>query len=389
MAKTNGYTIRKRGKGWQANLSRRLTGEKRIQITRQTKVDAEAEAKRQLQKLTDYGSDYLNFTPEQLRAFGEAIRSLAEKNFPATAISEAVRFYMEHNDPHAQKRTVSEVLAEFLESKGNAGLSPLTLVDYNHKLTRFANQFGKRYMHSITPTEIEQWLDAIQAHGTTRKNYRRNVNIFYRFAIGRKYTRENSAAAVTKVKVQRSIPTILTPQEIRVLLFAARKHNLGRMLPYFAIGCLCGLRPWEIRRTSWSDINLDGMEIYVTPEACKTAQDRFVTIPDNLAVWLKECVPLSARNGLIPFSRADFDAIRKAAHLFSKWDSDIMRHSAASHLYAKTQNAALVTAQMGHGLNIFLKHYKRSVTKADGEAYFRVLPTDSESNIVELKAVNQ
>jgi len=77
------------------------------------------------------------------------------------------------------------------------------------------------------------------------------------------------AAAVTKVKVQRRIPEILTPQQVRSLLFAARKHNLGRMLPYFAIGCLCGLRPWEIRRTFWEDVNLDTKEIYVSPKPAK------------------------------------------------------------------------------------------------------------------------
>jgi len=88
--------------------------------------------------------------------------------------------------------------------------------------------------------------------------------------------------------------------------------------------------------------------------------------------------------GTIHYSRSEFDAIRKAAGLSGSWGSDIMRHSAASHLYATTQNAALVTAQMGHGLSVFMKHYKRAVTKVDGEAYFHVMPTDKETNVVDL-----
>jgi len=52
------------------------------------------------------------------------------ERFAATAIMEAVRHYTEHNDPKAKKRTVTEVLAEFLESKSNAGLSTFTLTDY-------------------------------------------------------------------------------------------------------------------------------------------------------------------------------------------------------------------------------------------------------------------
>jgi len=382
MAKSKYFTIRKRGNGWQANLSRTVTGGKRIQITRLTKAEAEAEAERQLQTLADYGADFLNFTPEQLRACGEAIRKLTEKDFKATAITDAVDYFTEHNDPKATKRTVLEIRDEFLASKNSAGLSSFTVADYRQKLTRFSQEFGKRYIHSITPTEIEGWLDSVKARGTTRQDYRRHLGIFWRYAIARKYTRENAASAVTKIKVVRKPPTILSSQEVRSLLFAAKEHNLGRMLPYFAIGCFCGLRPWELRRTAWSDVNISNKEIYVTPEACKTAQDRFVTMPDCLIAWLN-VFPDSTRKGAIYYARMDFNAIRRKAGLHDTWDRDIMRHSAASHLYGMTQNAALTTAQMGHGLSVFLKHYKRAVTKADGESYFKVLPTDQEINVMQ------
>jgi len=177
----------------------------------------------------------------------------------------------------------------------------------------------------------------------------------------------------------------LTPQEVRSLLFAAKNYQLGAMLPYFAIGCFCGLRPWEIRRTSWSNVDLERKEIYVSPEACKTSQDRYVTIPDNLMAWLEKCTSGGTRKGLIHFSRKEFVAVRKKANVADKWESDIMRHSAASHLYAWTQNATLVTSQMGHSLGVFMKHYKRAVTKTDGELYFQVMPTDKETNTLNLR----
>ena len=55
---------------------------------------------------------------------------------------------------------------------------------------------------------------------------------------------------------------------------------------------------------------------------------------------------------------------------------DIMRHSAASHLYKLKENPTYVTAQMGHGLGVFMKHYKRAVPETEAQAYFNVLPTD-------------
>ena len=43
----------------------------------------------------------------------------------------------------------------------------------------------------------------------------------------------------------------------------------------------------------------------------------------------------------------------------------------------KAKNPTYVTALMGHGLSVFMKHYKRAVPKIEAEAYFNVLPTDT------------
>jgi integrase len=380
MARKTAYTIRKRGEGWQVNLSPSVTGGgKRVQKNYKTKAEATAGAERELAKFRDYGRDYLNLTPEQFRACAEAVRTLTEKGFQATAVAEAARFFIEHNDPNAQHRTVAEVLAEFMQSKTNAGLADASIRDYKQKVGRFANTMGERLIHTIVPAEIEDWLNSVDAKGCTRQDYRRNLSIFFKFAVTRKYSKENSAAAVSKVRVAQRSPAIFTPQEVRILLSAAQRHNLRRMLPYFAIGCLCGIRPWELRRTSWNNINITTRQIYVTAEAAKTGHDRFVDMPDNLLDWL-QLIPENSRTGLLYCDRGDFEAIRKNAGV--RWENDIMRHSAASHLYAKTQNASLVTAQMGHGLSVFLKYYHRAVTKQDGELYFTVRPDDQQENVV-------
>jgi len=378
MANKTPYTLRKRGESWQANLSPRVTGGARVQRNYKTKAEAVAGAEKELRRLRDYGRDYLNLSSEQFRACAEAMRILAEKGFQATAVTDAARYFVDHMNPEAQRRTVAETLAEFVESRRSAGLSPLTLRDYQQKLGRFAKEFGDRPIHSLITVEIERWLDKIDAGGVTRHDYRRHLSILYSFAVKRKYAAENIAAAVSKVKVAQKIPLVLTADDARLLLSAARDHNLGCMLPYFAIGCFCGLRPWELRRTNWADVNLTTKEVYVTPEACKTAQDRYVTMPDNLVEWL-QLVPEPSRTGSLFYSRKDFDAVRNKNGLIDKWQGDIMRHSAASHLYAKTQNAPLVTAQMGHGLGVFMKHYKRTVSQADGDLYFKVKPTDVAS----------
>lgn len=379
MAKQTGVKLREHRGSWQVDIGSRVTGSKRIQRSYPTKAQAVAGQAKLLRSLRSHGNDALDFTPENWRVCKEAIRMLEEKGFQASHLTEAASFFIDHNDPSATRKTVAAAYDEFMESKRQAGLAAYTIKGYSWKIGRFSKNFGSKMLHEITTSEIEDWLNKLRLHGRNRADFRRHLAIFWKFAISRNYARRNVASAITKVKLPQTTPEILTAQAVRALLCAARDHSMGRMLPYFAIGCFCGLRPWELRRTSWADIDLPKKQIYVTPEAAKTGQDRFVTMPDTLVAWL-QLVSAGSRSGSLHYSRSEFNAIRKQAGV--SWQGDIMRHSAASHLYAQTQNAALVTAQMGHGLNVFLKYYRRAVTQQDGEAYFKVNPNDPQENVV-------
>ena len=49
-----------------------------------------------------------------------------------------------------------------------------------------------------------------------------------------------------------------------------------------------------------------------------------------------------------------------------------MRHSYATYLYEKTNDANLVAKELGHrqGINVFLDHYRGLATKTDAEGLF-------------------
>ncbi len=85
-----------------------------------------------------------------------------------------------------------------------------------------------------------------------------------------------------------------------------------------------------------------------------------------------------ARRGAIYWTRRAFDAVRRNTgdDLWTKMQKtgDILRHSCASHLYAKTGSADLVTSMCGHSLAIFLRHYRATVSRDEGCAYFDIRP---------------
>ena len=375
-------TIRQRGDSFQVILSRHMAGTgNRFVGTAKAKAEAEAIGQRKQQELKTHGADVLKLSPSFLRAAAEASRMLTEKGFQDSLIIEATQDYIKQNDATAKKKLLSEVYDEYLRTKQNIGLRPATLKGYKEKLHRFAEQFGKKYMHEIDAATVEAWFDSLNFRVGNRREYKRHISMFYKFGISRKYVKENIGQAITRPHKTRTAPVILNPQEIRMLLFEAKKHNLGLMLPYFAIGAFCGIRPEEIKRLTWADLDFDEKHIYISVENAKCGDDRYVDMPDCLIQWLA-FMPEENRNGLVYFSRGPFNKVRKKAGI--KWQSDVLRHSAASHMYAKTQNAAHVTAQMGHGLGVFMKYYKKCVTKKQGAEYFEVRPTDKNDNAINL-----
>lgn len=328
----------------------------------------------------------LDFTPAMRAAAIDAFKELP--GYEPGDLVLAAREYAERHRPGAGRRTVSELLPELLASQRGAGNGPITLRNYEQHLGRFAADFGARDVSTIEAVELERWLDGKKIGGEHRKNYRRYLGRLFRFAVERNYTRHNPAAAVPKVRIMRKLPGILTSAQVQRLLDAAAEFAGGAMLPYFALCAMAGLRPSEARRLEWPAIALDKGEVYLSPAVVrKTGHDRFVTLAPNLVEWLA-LVPPSARRGRIVWTRRLYDGVRRkagadirAAMLKTK---DVLRHACASHLYAKTKSVDLVTANLGHDLRVFLKHYRAAVSEEEGRAYFEVRPGAARADVISL-----
>ena len=88
--------------------------------------------------------------------------------------------------------------------------------------------------------------------GRTRNIYRNAVLQLFRYARGKRYLPRNEPTAVEDVasaNAGEGTIEIYTPEELRLLLSNAPE----KLLPFFAIGALAGLRSQEIMRLDWSD----------------------------------------------------------------------------------------------------------------------------------------
>jgi len=170
------------------------------------------------------------------------------------------------------------------------------------------------------------------------------------------------------------------------------------LLAYHALAMFAGIRPEELLRLSWSDIDLVERHILIRPEVAKNRRRRIIEIEPNLGSWLRiselsgvvtPTKNLRSRLRKIRWSAAESTASRgtvnEAPHLY-QWKQDIMRHSFASYWLASHGDINKLTLMMGHANATMLwKHYHKAAKKAEADRYWKISPP-SKRKIVEFSA---
>lgn len=285
----------------------------------------------------------------------------------------AARFYVKHAAP-AQSTPIDTVVRDYIERMHVANRRERTIEDAAAKLRTFADSFVNRSLQSIMHDEIDSWLDKLCAArgwtGASRNAYRRRVHALFEHARKRGLIERNPCYLVEQVTVEREMPRILSVDETTRLLITATNIE-PRIVPFFAIGLFAGLRPEsELTKLDSVSIDLTKRIIRIVPETSKSRRTRFVDIQDNLLMWLTH-YPFEGR---IYYSRTRFREIVRASGI--AWSRDVMRHSFASYLLAKTENAFHVALQLGHhgDTSLLFQHYRALVHREDAARYWSITP---------------
>jgi integrase len=153
-------------------------------------------------------------------------------------------------------------------------------------------------------------------------------------------------------------PVTWTATEVEQLMHAAERVAPG-CAAVLAVQIFAGVRPNEAMKLGWDAIDLGRKTISISADTAKTWQSRHIDIAPNLFAWLTR---YQAEGPLVRspvFYRACLDKVKAECGL-SKWPHDVLRHTAATEMYARTSDVEYTCAQLGHmdGSRMFLKHYK-------------------------------
>lgn len=146
--------------------------------------------------------------------------------------------------------------------------------------------FAGRDVGDLTPGDVDGFVTSLRKKGladSSREQMRMKLGGVFAFAVRLKWCSKNPVSDSEAVRLPRTKPKYLTPEEVRAVIAAAEAP-----FQYVIAVCLyLGLRKGEVAGLEWGDVDLAHRVVHVRRSfegPTKTGQERSVPIPD-------ECLP--------------------------------------------------------------------------------------------------
>ena len=168
---------------------------------------------------------------------------------------------------------------------------------------------------------------------------------------------------------ERIVP--LSSSQIRSLMRACQQTDLRSMHPAMLLLLWCGIRPGEVRRLRWRDIDRREKCVYIEGRASKTGGPRAVPLRGAA----KELLYHNRRDDELIAPRnwnRMWRKLRKRAGLMN-WQRDVLRHTFASYHLRCFHNLHQLQEEMGHrDSNLLRTRYLniRHVSSATARRFF-------------------
>ncbi|MEO7675943.1 MAG: site-specific integrase [Verrucomicrobiota bacterium] len=310
--------------------------------------------------------------------------------------AEAAQFYKQKHPANMARKTVLEVVAEFIAERRSAGCSAVHVNDLEIRLGQFSKAFVLPIIDVSAPL-VQQWINGLKNQKTkkdaaprTKENMLRQIVNLFNFARRQKYVPAELTLDLSEISTHRKLQSpigIYAPDEMCAILAAAD----DTIVPALAIAAFAGLRLAEVSRLDWRDVRLAERLIVVGAENAKTAARRLVPISENLAAWL---TPHAKRVGLLNPCEEHLHNVgnalgdrfeRAAARAKVKWKRNGFRHSYISYRVATLKDVPAVALECGNSPQVIFSNYRALATDTEAKSWFSILPLKQNENVIPLR----
>ena len=268
--------------------------------------------------------------------------SLTDLQFCAKVIEAGLRHI------RTNEMSISDGFALYLESKQH--LRPDSVRDIRcigNRLLRTSPELGGRNFSELSASECEEWLNAAFHTDNQFNKARTMLHGLFEFALRREWCDKNPIKRIERKKVVEKEIQPLKLAETRRLIKTAQRES-----PVYAIVAALlvytGIRPREVRRLTWLDIDTEEKTITVRSQCSKTGGVRQVEIPPVLNRLLITNKPESSSH-ICPIDwQRRWRKIRDNSGFRGRWVQDVLRHTYASFHAKNYADLSRLQLNMGH-----------------------------------------
>lgn len=226
---------------------------------------------------------------------------------------------------------IRDAFAAYLETKRD--LRPDSLRDIRYlgkRLLRSNPDIAGRNFSEVAPCDCEAWLAAAFSTPSQFNKGRAMLHGFFQFALRRQWCEKNPVSAIARRKIVEREIKPLTLAETARLLKNSQSDGDGECSAAAGLLILAGIRPREVRRMQWRDIDVCERTITIRSLCSKTGGTRQVEMCPALEGLLRR----AKRRGqkvCPPGWNRRWKSIRDESGFAGAWVQDVLRHTYASY----------------------------------------------------------
>lgn len=216
-----------------------------------------------------------------------------------------------------------------------------------NRLLRTKPELAKRNFSELSVSECEELISSAFSTPSQHNKARAMLYGLFEFAVRREWCDRNPIKRIERRKVIEKEIKPLKLSEIRRLIETARRESqiyaiVAALLVY------TGIRPREVRRLTWRDIDTEEKTITVRSQCSKTGGVRQVEIPPVLNRFLITHKSENTSHICPTDWQCRWRKIRDNSGFRGRWIQDILRHTYASFHAKRYADLPRLQLNMGH-----------------------------------------
>ena len=273
-----------------------------------------------------------------------------------------------------KEMSLSDGFALYLKIKQH--LRPDSIRDIRcigNRLLRAKPELGERNFSELSVAECEEWLNAAFHTNPQFNKARTMLHGLFEFALRREWCDKNPIKRIERKKVvEKEIQPLKLTETKRLIKNAQRESPVYAIVA--ALLVYTGIRPREVRRLTWHDIDTEEKTITVRSQCSKTGGVRQVEIPPVLnRVLIAHSRELKEEKICPTDWQRRWRKIRDNSGFRGRWVQDVLRHTYASFHAKNYADLPRLQLNMGHrDLSLLRSRYvnMHGISRTEAKSFF-------------------